>query len=321
MSTGKSEVICGKLISYLRTSYSDKSLEYNHKPELVLGGYESSVFKFKLNTTKEELKGYLLLKINHESYDIDKFDYDIVIQRLLFEAGMPVARILVACNDKDILGGLFVVMNYIEGEVMWNMAKALIPRMLAYSHLSIHEYNTDTIVEKLIEKEFMEKCIFSPISSALHDLKQMDVCVVEIEKWLYDNRPITNQLSICHGDYHPNNILVVKNQIVGILDWHFALGHPEQDIALTMKILNINSKVHVDESEWPYLDDFVELYLRAYQEKSDINFEYLDYFYLVHCLRDLGEGQKKGGLYRTHPYRVSKQLEAVERISGIKLQL
>lgn len=306
------------LLEYLRKTYKDESMAYEMAPEQILGGYESVVYKFKLN---KAFNKHMILKIYNHTYDQDKFLYDNIIQEGLSKTGLPIAKIHLACDEKSILGGAFVIMDHIEGHVMWEEPEEGIPNMLANVHTSIHNCEVDDLLEFFKEKNCLETCMFDSISAALNDFKKAGINTSNIEKWLQENKASTEDISICHGDFHPNNILVHKNQINGILDWHFSLGEPEHDVALTIKILTINSKLHVEESEWQKLDDFTEKYLKAYEEKRPIDKNKLDYYMVVHCLRDLGEGVLRGGKYRTHQYRVNKQLEIIKEITGISVKL
>ncbi len=63
----------------------------------------------------------------------------------------------------------------------------------------------------------------------------------ELSQWLVDNFPNqpTNPV-ICHGDFHPNNILVDEGKVSGLIDWSSIMfTHSEYDIAISRVILSI----------------------------------------------------------------------------------
>ncbi|MCH4891380.1 hypothetical protein EZV73_27665 [Acidaminobacter sp. JC074] len=312
------EAIEVKLLSFLQDHYNDDSIEYRDRPQQIFAGFESRVYKFRLNIKDKTIHDFMILRINHPTYDQESFFYDTEVQKALALTSIPVAKVHVASDDISIFNGSFVIMDCIAGHVMWEEAAEVVPSMLADTHVAIHNCDLRALKDYLGVQGYLDKCLFDPIGVALENLQIKDK---SIEKWLYDNQPELPNISICHGDFHPNNVLVKDKQVNGILDWHFSLGEAEHDVALTVNILTINSKLHVEESEWEKLDDFTDKYLRAYKKKRSLNPDKLDYYTVVHCLRDLGQGLKRGGKYRTAPYRVNKQLELIEKITGIKLEL
>jgi uncharacterized protein (TIGR02172 family) len=67
---------------------------------------------------------------------------------------------------------------------------------------------------------------------------------------------------LCHGDFHPNNIIVQDNQWL-VIDWTDAsLGHPLADVTRTTIILE--GVALADPSLAPYLHDFKTAYLECY---------------------------------------------------------
>ncbi len=52
------------------------------------------------------------------------------------------------------------------------------------------------------------------------------------KKWLQDHRPATKNPKLCHGDFHPKNILGTWTRVTGIVDWENAfIADPEYDVA------------------------------------------------------------------------------------------
>ena len=56
--------------------------------------------------------------------------------------------------------------------------------------------------------------------------------------WLRERRPADDTLAVCHGDLHPQNVLVEHGAATGVLDWPNALlADPVFDVASTLGIL------------------------------------------------------------------------------------
>jgi aminoglycoside phosphotransferase (APT) family kinase protein len=93
---------------------------------------------------------------------------------------------------------------------------------------------------------------------------------------------------ICHGDFHPFNILMHEGKISGVLDWSgFRLADPAYDIASTKVVLSILAPVLR-----PGLlsSDFMERYLAAYQTKHPLDSNTIAYFEVVRLILGLVDG-------------------------------
>ena len=59
-------------------------------------------------------------------------------------------------------------------------------------------------------------------------------------RWLLDRRPLDGARVICHGDFHPQNLLAADGRVSAVLDWPNALvADAECDVAATLVILRL----------------------------------------------------------------------------------
>ena len=96
--------------------------------------------------------------------------------------------------------------------------------------------------------------------------------------WLIVNRPPEpERLAVCHGDFHPLNILMQDGKITGVLDWsNFLIADPVLDIANTIVLITIYFKLSVASElgldfcsvDWEIV---AEPYLDAYRSLRPIN--------------------------------------------------
>lgn len=69
-----------------------------------------------------------------------------------------------------------------------------------------------------------------------------------------------NYNELCHGDYHPSNVIVQSDGTVYVIDWsHVTQGCAEADAARTYLLFSIDGK-----------EDLAESYLNLFCEKSSI---------------------------------------------------
>ena len=111
----------------------------------------------------------------------------------------------------------------------------------------------------------------------------------EIIFWLIENRPSGSETrSICHGDFHPHNLLAKDGDVTAILDWSSCrIGDPAADVASTMVIFSAATK-HIVQS----FDAKIEIkkYLDAYRRVRDLNEQHLGYYQVFGCLLRLFAG-------------------------------
>ena len=312
--------IASKLKEYLRERLNENSLKYVLSPIQIQGGKEAGTFKFQINSKQEKLNQCLVLRLCHESYSSEQLFLDSKAQNLLGGLEIPVAKVHFTCVDKSILGGAFLIMDFIPGKVLWTAPNEKISGILADSHLALHKVDPLPLIQSLDNLDFEKnRYLFNPITLAVENLPRALPWVNKIEKWLIDHQLETEQLAICHGDFHPNNILIQDDQVKCILDWHLSVGDPAQDVIQTIQVLTINSKLFAPKTEWRNLDNYADMYLKTYQKQASVDGFKFDYYRVVNCLRDLGNGYKYGGPMRTHPFRVNTQCEMIQDISGIKI--
>ena len=69
-----------------------------------------------------------------------------------------------------------------------------------------------------------------------------------------------NHNKLCHGDYHPSNVVVKEDGTVYVIDWaHVTQGNASADAARTYLLFSIDNK-----------EEVAEKYLNLFSEKSGI---------------------------------------------------
>lgn len=82
--------------------------------------------------------------------------------------------------------------------------------------------------------------------------------------------PPGGRAALLHLDYHPFNVLVGRNEALGVIDWDNArLGDPRADVARTLSILSINPDLQALPREAKRaLRALRRAYLRGYREAA-----------------------------------------------------
>ena len=162
----------------------------------------------------------------------------------LAETDVPVPRVHHLCEDPEIVGTAFYVMDHVEGSVDQDPAwPALEPghRGAAYDSMAdvlarLHgaDWRGLGLADFGKEGNYIARQIRrwsgQYEASRTDEIAEMDRLLV----WLPDHLPDDDETAIVHGDYRPGNLIVHPDEprIAAVLDWELStLGHPLSDLA------------------------------------------------------------------------------------------
>lgn len=158
------------------------------------------------------------------------------------EVPVPKARVL--CEDADIIGTAFYVMDYVDGRVFTDPA---LPGLEREERAAVYD-DMNRVLAALhqIDWEAQGLSDFGKAgdyirrqvarwskqyeASKTHDIPEMD----RLMEWLVAHVPADDSIAIAHGDFRLGNLIFAPDQprVVAVLDWELAtLGHPLADLA------------------------------------------------------------------------------------------
>lgn len=214
-------------------------LAYEHPLTQISGGQEAYLYKFQLHGTVGGLSQPLVLRLFPGFYPPGRAAWDSLVQNVMADAGYPAPRVYVACDDRAVMGGSFMAMEYIEGEPLSNYAPLKMAALLGRAQAELHSLDTHSITAALKARGVAEsRYRLSGLLNWLHGRigERYSGWLGGCTRWLWDNKPEEpDTLSVVHGDFHPLNILVRGGEVVGVLDWpNFRLADPCVDMAFTL---------------------------------------------------------------------------------------
>lgn len=287
--------------------------------EQMDGGFEAYLYKFKISGI-EDYEGRLVLRLFPSYAHKEAATWQAMIHNLLKEEDLPVPRVYLSSSDKSILGGSFLVMDYVEGEAIdpkddpsililtaktqamlhLKEGKKISEQIMAHGH-SASSHNFDGRINGIVEK-----------GKAYSGLD-------EVVKWLIDNRPsepITPK--IIHGDMHPMNLLVKDGEVTAILDWSgFMVGDPMYGLGWTKGLLIAAGKPELSEDVF---NQFIQMYTDAYESIHPIDYRKMEYYAVYRLVRALVEG-KEGQEVWTRPVIVNNIIKEIKEMTGILVQI
>jgi aminoglycoside phosphotransferase (APT) family kinase protein len=287
------------LLAYLAQRLDVSDLSFAEEPEQVTHGWETYIYTFRLAGAGLE-PGWarpLILRIYPGEDQAQKAEGEAAIQRFAAERGYPAPLPLAVEATNDALGRPFMIMERVPGIPMRDRMAgnlATVPRaaaLMADAHVALHRLPVDgcTIPSDglLVDRQF-------PLISLM-----LVYLGVELPKdaeeplaWLkaHKGMVVPEEVSLCHHDFHPLNIMVDDDNRVSVLDWsQAALGDRHSDLARSVVLLRMG----ILEQESPRLlkrlmtrfrsGPFVWLYLRRYRQQLPIDPERLRYWEAMHA--------------------------------------
>jgi aminoglycoside phosphotransferase (APT) family kinase protein len=319
-------MIFDKFINYMRSELKNPDIDYQSTPTQLHGGYETKIFCFQLTGAKAEYTHPLVLRLYPEFYDIQNAIWESSIQNVLADEGYPAARVHFVCTDISYLGGAFLVMDLIPGQPLMFAHPDTVPALLGETHAALHQLDPKPFINAL-ERQGFDDCGYRLNSGFAWFKEKADshLWARESVEWLIANRPSEPEcLSVCHGDFHPINLMVKDGQVSGVLDWGgFRIADPVFDVANTIVLTTIPAK-HLS-STWegfPTVDwDLAaENYLAEYQTHKELDPTNLDFYRVRRCLLALIQGFDGQQVWQ-HPPIVRDLLTYIHNVTGIQFTL
>ncbi len=169
-------------------------------------------------------------------------DREYRVIKALHEAGFPVPRPFVLCENVSIIGTMFYVMEMVEGRVLWEMT---LPGMPVTERAAIYDSMVSTLasLQRLDYKQLGLTDFGKPTDYFARQLsrwgKTYGISETEtipdmdrLNRWLPANVPGDDETSLVHGDYRMDNMIMhpTEPRVVAVLDWELStLGHPLGD--------------------------------------------------------------------------------------------
>jgi aminoglycoside phosphotransferase (APT) family kinase protein len=237
--------VSDNLLSFLSEELSDTKLEYEIPPSQLQGGYDTSIFQFKLKNVQPSLSRPLVLRVFRKSHSPKQAIMESVIHNSLVDQGFLVPYVFYACIDNRYLGNQFLIMDFLVGALLPTVFDQDTAIVLGKTHAALHNADSSQLSEDMIAEGFegRQNSIEGRLDRLLKASEHLP-WLEEIAFWLIENRPSDcEHPSICHGDFHPYNLLAKDGEVTGILDWSSCrIGDPASDVASTLVIFNAATK-------------------------------------------------------------------------------
>ena len=172
-------------------------------------------------------------------------DREFRVLQALFGTGVPVAEPCLLCEDDDVIGSMFYVMGYVEGDIFWDPSLPDIGRERRGEYhfemvrvlAALHAIDIEAVGMSDFGKpgSYFERQISrwseQYRKSETHEIGAMEGLMAHLAaKTPADD----GMVSLIHGDFRMDNMVFAAGQprAAALLDWELStLGHPFADIA------------------------------------------------------------------------------------------
>jgi aminoglycoside phosphotransferase (APT) family kinase protein len=171
-------------------------------------------------------------------------DREYRVMKALDDTGVPVPRMRLLCEDSEIIGTAFYVMDFLEGRIFRD---ARLPGLLPNERARIYDELNATLA-KLHGVDFearglgdfgrpgnyferqIARWIKQYRGAETEPIAEMEELIGALPSMI----PNDQSVSIAHGDYRLENVMFdpAEPKLIAVLDWELCtIGHPLADIA------------------------------------------------------------------------------------------
>jgi aminoglycoside phosphotransferase (APT) family kinase protein len=171
-------------------------------------------------------------------------DREFRVLAALADSPVPVAHVHALCEDPEVIGSAFYVMDYVEGRIFWD---ALLPEVAAPERRAVYSemvrvlaalHSVDYAAVGLGDYGKPGRYVERQVSRWTQQYRASETEKLEsmerLIDWLPRHIPADEQTSIVHGDFRLDNTIFhpTEPRILAVLDWELStLGHPLVDFA------------------------------------------------------------------------------------------
>ena len=273
-----------KIIDFL--SLENFHIDEDFIPKPIGDGQSNPTFLIK-----DERKNFKVLRtqpIGNLARGAHRVDREFSVIRALFNKGFECPQPYAVCDNPDLIGRMFYVMDFVEGDINFDPFvpdesfedKQKIYKSLAEVLGRLHSYDIDELGLSFRKNQgFMKRNLSLWYDQIFDDVSKKDKEIEKVYKDILNKLPSESTLSLLHGDFKLDNTVISEDKkCKAVLDWELSsFGEPLVDISFQIINWLIPSGVlYGIGGDWkknglPSASDFLSWYENSYKKCVDIN--------------------------------------------------
>ena len=335
--------VAGAVLETIARHTGASSLSFALPLQPLEGGFSGQgIYAFRLEDPPAGFAGDLVLRLMQ---DDDRSRRESVIQAAVAELGFPTPGVRLAGEGGGALGVPFLIMDRARGGSLLvglrgrEKARAFrrIPVHLAAVMARLHELSPEAIQKRLTDRGWASDAI--GVDSVLREIESLTrpVGIESFEaglNWLHSQRPEPAAACLCHGDLHPQNLMLADGEVTAVLDWTNArIAEPILDVVYTAQLLE-QMPIAVPWLPRPLIDALgrrtSRRFLEAYRQLRALDEARFEWYEALHSLRLLARVSRARSpatadapLERSHPWELVAAVNAdrFAALSGVRVLL
>jgi len=172
-------------------------------------------------------------------------DREFKVLKALATTAVAVPKVYFLCEDEEVIGSSFFVMEYVEGRIFWEASmpgagkadRAAVFDQMNKTLAALHsvDYEAAGLGEFGKPGNYFERQISRWSRQYEGDEEAGRIGAMDrLVEWLPENIPADDATSIVHGDFRLDNVIfaVDRPELLAVLDWELStLGQPLADFA------------------------------------------------------------------------------------------
>lgn len=176
-------------------------------------------------------------------------DREFRVMSALRPLGFPVPKTYALCDDADVIGTSFFIMDFVEGRIFWD---ASLPGVAPEERRALFFELVD-VIARLHSVDYAAAGLGDFGKAGNYFERQIDrwskqykaaetAEIADMNRlidWLPKALPSSTAVSIVHGDYRFDNVIIdpSKPKALAVLDWELStLGHPLADFTYFLMV-------------------------------------------------------------------------------------
>ena len=207
---------------------------------------------------------------------------------------VPVPKTYGLCEDEDVIGTSFFVMDFLDGSIYWDLLladKSPKERTEIYASKNkviaeLHKVNYENVGLSNYGKpgNYIARQVSRWTKQYLASETENIPAMNNLIDWLPPNIPDEDETSIVHGDYRLDNMVFsAGNNVMGVLDWELStLGHPIADFNYHCiswrNTPQLADQKFCSENGIPTEEEYINMYSKHTGKKLDEHWEFYTIF-------------------------------------------
>ena len=279
-----------QLIAFLRSKLGD-DVSYTRELIRLQGGFDTDTYSFAIENAPADFPRELVLRHFQTKGEVKRFTFESTIQNAAHGAGHPVPSVPIDSYGQMLNDRPFLLMELLPGAALGSLLDdelviQQLPGIMANLQAGYHKIDSSGLIRLLANsgisvEEMTPMSMLTRVAAIAEAIDESELST--LNTWLIDNQPVQpTDPVVCHGDFHPNNVLYADGKVTGLIDWgNVVFTHAEYDVAITRLTISVGPP------DWdtatraqmqPLIDQLINGYLAIYRQQRALDDELLAYY-------------------------------------------